>query len=104
MSAEYWAARYVAEAKARETAERNCKAIQAKADKQRQEIGRLTREVEQLKADKAALRFDIAKAKAGERLAREAAAEALGGGLQAQVAIPECGIADKGETALRWQK
>ena len=37
-------------------------ALQAKLVKQRQEIARLTREIEQLKADKASLRFDLHKA------------------------------------------
>ena len=38
--------------------------MQGKAVKQRQEIARLTRQVEQLQADKAALRFDLTKAEA----------------------------------------
>lgn len=38
--------------------------LQAKLVKQRQEIARLTREVEQLRADKAGLRFDLHKAQA----------------------------------------
>ena len=38
--------------------------MQGKAVKQRQEIARLMRQVEQLQADKAGLRFDLTKAKA----------------------------------------
>lgn len=38
--------------------------MQGKAVKQRSEIARLTRQVEQLQADKAGLRFDLTKAKA----------------------------------------
>lgn len=38
--------------------------LQAKLQKQRQEVARLTREAETLKADKAALRFDLNKARA----------------------------------------
>lgn len=38
--------------------------MQSKMQKQRNEIGRLTREAEQLRADKATLRFDLHKARA----------------------------------------
>lgn len=38
--------------------------MQGKAAKQRSEIARLTRQVEQLQSDKAALRFDLNKMKA----------------------------------------
>lgn len=41
---------------------RQLEQLQGKALKQRQEIARLTRLVEQLQADKAALRFDLHKA------------------------------------------
>lgn len=50
--------------------------LQAKLQKQRNEIGRLTKEAEALRADKAALRFDLHKAKAR---ADQLAAVAKGG-------------------------
>lgn len=46
--------------------------LQAKLVKQRQEIARLTREVEQLRADKAGLRFDLHKAQAAAKYLEEA--------------------------------
>lgn len=46
-------------------------ALQSKALKQRQEIARLTAENEALRAEKAALRFDLHKARAAIRMGRE---------------------------------
>lgn len=45
-------------------------ALLSKIAKQRHEIARLTRETEQLRADKAALRFDLHKARAAYEQAR----------------------------------
>ena len=70
MSADYWTKKYLAATKRAEAAERDRDNLRGKVARQRDDIMRLTRAVEALQADKAALRFDLAK----ERARRPAAA------------------------------
>lgn len=71
-----WYTRYLAEVKARETAERSRDAIRAKSDRQRQEILRLTGEIERRKAERAALTHDLHKERAASAQLRGALIEA----------------------------
>ena len=71
-----WYTRYLAEVKARETAERSRDAIRAKSDRQRQAILRLTHEVERRKAERSALVHDLHKERAAAAQLREALIEA----------------------------
>ncbi|AXQ93175.1 hypothetical protein LV780_04720 [Cereibacter azotoformans] len=57
-------------------ARRHAASLAAKNAKQRNEIGRLTREVEQLRSDKSNLLFEINKMRAAERQRREMQTEA----------------------------
>lgn len=70
-----WYTRYIAEVKARETAERSRDAIRAKSDRQRQAILRLTHEVERRKAERSALVHDLHKERAAAAQLREALVE-----------------------------
>lgn len=64
MSADYWTKKYLAATKRAETAERDRDNLRSKVARQRDDIMRLTRAVESLQADKAALRFDLHKERA----------------------------------------
>ena len=64
MSADYWTKKYLAATKRAETAERDRDNLRSKIARQRDDIMRLTRAVESLQSDKAALRFDLHKERA----------------------------------------
>ena len=61
---DYWCQRAIAAEKALGIAERDRDNLRSKVARQRDDIMRLTRAVESLQADKAALRFDLHKERA----------------------------------------